>query len=73
MADTKLAGKKVLMVIPHTQFRDEEFFEPKAILEDSGATVQVASSSARTLVSSIDSMRALVWALLVRMGTCQPA
>jgi protease I len=44
----KLDGKKVLMVIPHTQFRDEEFFEPKKILEDEGATVVVASTSVRT-------------------------
>ena len=40
----KLDGKKVLIVIPHTQFRDEEFFEPKKILEDEGATVSVAST-----------------------------
>lgn len=43
----KLDGKKVLMVIPHTQFRDEEFFEPKKLLEEEGATVVVASTSAR--------------------------
>ena len=43
----KLDNKKVLMVIPHTQFRDEEFFEPKKILEEEGATVVVASSSAK--------------------------
>jgi protease I len=43
----KLDGKKVLMVIPHTQFRDEEFFEPKKILEDEGANVVVASTTAR--------------------------
>jgi protease I len=43
----KLDGKKVLMVIPHTQFRDEEFFEPKKILEDEGAKVVVASNSAK--------------------------
>ena len=36
------------MVVPHTQFRDQEFFEPRKILEDEGATVVVASSSART-------------------------
>src|SRR5690242_12220290 len=48
MADRKLAGKKILMVIPPTQFRDEEFFEPKAILEEEGAAVQVASTSVRT-------------------------
>jgi deglycase len=43
----KLDGKKVLMVIPHTQFRDEEFFEPKKILEDEGAKVVVASTAVR--------------------------
>jgi protease I len=43
----KLDGKKVLMVIPHTQFRDEEFFEPKRILESEGASVVVASTAAR--------------------------
>jgi protease I len=48
MTGVKLSGKKVLMVVPHTQFRDEEFFEPKKILEDEGATVTVASSSVRT-------------------------
>jgi protease I len=44
----KLDNKKVLMVIPHTQFRDEEFFDPKKILEDEGATVVVASSAVKT-------------------------
>jgi len=44
----KLDGKKVLIVIPHTQFRDEEFFEPKKILEDEGAKVVVASTTVRT-------------------------
>jgi protease I len=44
----KLDGKRVLMVIPPTQFRDEEFFEPKKILEDEGAQVIVASTTART-------------------------
>src|SRR5881396_2139326 len=43
----KLDGQKVLMVIPYTQFRDEEFFEPKKILEDEGAKVVVASTAAR--------------------------
>jgi deglycase len=43
----KLDGKKVLMVIPLTQFRDEEFFEPKKILEDEGAKVVVASTQVR--------------------------
>jgi protease I len=43
----KLEGKQVLIVIPHTQFRDEEFFEPKKILEDEGAKVVVASTAVR--------------------------
>jgi protease I len=47
MAETKLASKKVLMAIPHTQFRDEEFFEPQKILESEGATVTVASTAVR--------------------------
>lgn len=37
----------MLMVIPHTQFRDEEFFEPKKILEDEGGKVVVASTTVR--------------------------
>ena len=48
MADTTLAGKNVLMVVPHTQFRDEEFLEPRKILESVGAAVTVSSGTART-------------------------
>ena len=44
----KLDGKNILMVIPHTQFRDEELFEPKKILEEEGAKVVIASTAART-------------------------
>ena len=51
MAEGKLSGKTVLMVIPHTQFRDEEFFEPKKLLEAEGAKVVVASTTARTCYS----------------------
>jgi protease I len=47
MAKGKLAGKRVLVAIPHTQFRDEEFFEPKKILESEGGTVTVASTAVR--------------------------
>ena len=43
----KLDGKAVLMVVPPTQFRDQEVFEPKKILEDEGARVVVASTAAR--------------------------
>src|SRR5438477_402383 len=47
MRRMKLGGKTVLMVIPHTQFREEEFFEPKKTLEDEGAKVVVASTTVR--------------------------
>ena len=47
MADVKLTGKKVLMAVPPKQFRDEEFFEPKQILEAEGAAITVASTLVR--------------------------
>ena len=47
IAAMKLDGKTVLMVIPHTQFRDEELFEPKKVLEGEGAKVVVASTTVR--------------------------
>lgn len=40
-----LFGKKVLMVIAKSRFRDEEYIEPRKVLEDAGAVVTVASSS----------------------------
>ena len=48
MADTTLTGKNVLMVVPYTQFRDEEYLEPRKILESAGAKITVASGSVRT-------------------------
>jgi len=48
MANNRLDGKSVLLVIPQTQFREEEVFEPKRILEKEGARVVVASTAART-------------------------
>jgi protease I len=42
------AGKKVVMVIAPENFRDEELFEPKGLLEDKGVVVKVASTSLDT-------------------------
>jgi protease I len=42
MAD--LSGKKVLMVVAPANFRDEEAFTPKKILEEAGASVVIVSS-----------------------------
>lgn len=43
----KLDGKKVLMVVASKGYRDEEYEQPRALLEAEGAKVVVASSSLR--------------------------
>ena len=48
MADKQLSGKKVVLVVPRTQFREEEVFEPQRILEKAGAEILVASGEAGT-------------------------
>jgi len=45
MVMKKLAGKKILMVIAKSKFRDEEYIEPRKVLENEGASITVASSS----------------------------
>jgi protease I len=44
------AKKRVLIVVAQDQFRDEEVFEPKAILEKRGAEVVIGSGSTREAV-----------------------
>jgi protease I len=44
MAEKRLAGTKILMVIAPEQFRDEELFVPKSVFEREGAAVTVAST-----------------------------
>lgn len=41
----RLEGKKILMVIAKSKFRDEEYAEPRKTLESEGASITVASSS----------------------------
>jgi protease I len=43
-----ITGKKVVMVIANKNFRDEELFEPKNVIEKAGGKVVVASSSLET-------------------------
>ena len=38
-----MSEKKVVMIIPPCDFRDEELFEPKRIFEDNNVNVKVAS------------------------------
>lgn len=40
----ELSGRKVLLIIASKDFREEEYFEPKRILESAGADVVTASS-----------------------------
>ncbi len=40
-----LLGKRILMVVAHDQYRDEEYEEPRKVFEEEGAKVTVASSS----------------------------
>lgn len=40
-----LSGKKILVILPPRQFRDEEYQKPKALFDESGARVTVASST----------------------------
>ncbi len=41
----RIEGKKVLMIIASSNFRDEEYKEPREILEAQGAKVTIASST----------------------------
>ena len=47
MPDKPLQDKSVLMVIASDNFRDEEYMQPRSILEEAGAEITVASSSTR--------------------------
>lgn len=49
----KLQGKKILIVIASSGFRDEEYAEPRRELEAAGATVTVASSALHTATGKL--------------------
>lgn len=48
MTDSTLSGKRVLLIVPTAQFRDEEVFGPRQALENAGAEITVGASSVRT-------------------------
>lgn len=48
-----LVSKKVLFIIAHKDFRDEEYREPREILESMGCEITVASSSKDTAVGKL--------------------
>jgi len=41
----RIEGKTVVMIVAHRNFRDEELFKPRSILEEAGGKVTIASSS----------------------------
>lgn len=43
--EQNISGKKVLMIIASSNFRDEEYQKPRQILEGAGAEITIASSS----------------------------
>ena len=45
MNESEIFGKKILMVVAQEKFRDEEFLEPRAVFEEHGAEITVASNS----------------------------
>ncbi|MFA0822705.1 MAG: DJ-1/PfpI family protein [Methanomethylovorans sp.] len=44
---SELEDKKILMVVAQDNFRDEEYFEPRDVLEDAGVSITVASNSTK--------------------------
>lgn len=46
MEKDSLLGRRIIMVISFRDFRDEEYFKPKELLERAGAKIQTASNKA---------------------------
>ncbi len=44
---SELDDKKILMVVAQDNFRDEEYLEPRDVLEDAGVSITVASNSTK--------------------------
>lgn len=44
MNEKNLKGKKIIMIVAFRDFRDEEYFVPKEILEKAGAEIKTASN-----------------------------
>lgn len=48
-----LENKKVVIIIAPERFRDEEYVEPRKILEEAGASITVASSATGTVTGML--------------------
>lgn len=52
MMEQNLKGKKLLMIIAFKDFKDEEYFIPREILEKAGAEIKVASTKKGTALGT---------------------
>jgi protease I len=52
MPEKTLENKKVVMIVAFKDFRDEEYFVPKEILEEAGAEVKTASNQKGTALGA---------------------
>ena len=52
MLEKNLAGKKIVMILAFRDFRDEEYFVPKEILQGAGAEVKTASNQMGTAIGA---------------------
>ena len=53
MVEKNLADKKIAIIIAFRDFRDEEYFIPKQVLEEGGAKVITVSTSQGTAIGSL--------------------
>jgi len=59
-----LKGQKVLMIIAFNNFRDEEYFYPRKVLEEAGAKIVVASSKLGKATSMVEKKKVSIDSLL---------
>ena len=52
MPEKNLAGKKIVIILTFRDFRDEEYFVPKEILEGAGAEIKTASNQMGTAIGA---------------------
>ena len=52
MLEKNLAGKKIVIILAFRDFRDEEYFVPKEILQGAGAEVKTASNQMGTAIGA---------------------
>ena len=50
--ETDLAGKKVLMVVAPKDFRDEEYLEPRGVLEEAEVEIVVVSKEVEKAIGA---------------------